>query len=140
MLLVVFHHRGELISGHVAWGNMALAHRQVHGPHESLQIFKQAAALYPHDAALLANYGTTLDRCGEHDEAVSILKQALEVDPDTPSPTIMNNLGWALEQAGGDLHAAREYYQAAIRLMEPNAHPQMLTNLANINKRIQALG
>jgi tetratricopeptide (TPR) repeat protein len=64
-------------------------------------------------AAFWNNKGVSLNSLGRHDEAVTCLKKALEIEPD--DARLHANLGLALA-AKGDLEGAIAEYRASIRL------------------------
>jgi Flp pilus assembly protein TadD len=102
------------------------------------ELCQEALQKFPNDVALLVNCGSTLEREGFPDEAESLYTQALDIDPNRPE--LLNNIGWLLENKGGDfLLQAKEYYERAAELLLPATHPQIETNRQNIEEKLQAL-
>ena len=62
--------------------------------------------------ALLNNAAAVKTKLGEHDAAIELARAALEQAP--TSPEIMDTLGWALWQKGGNVAEARSLLQKAI--------------------------
>lgn len=63
------------------------------------------------DPGLLNNAAAVKTKLGDHDEAIALARRALAQAP--TSPEIMDTLGWALWQGGGDKAEARKLLQKA---------------------------
>lgn len=63
------------------------------------------------NAGLLNNAAAVKTKLGKHDEAIALARRALAKAP--TSPEIMDTLGWALWQGGGDKAEARALLQKA---------------------------
>jgi len=61
--------------------------------------------------ALLNNAASVKTKLGQHEKAIALARRALEEAPG--SPEIMDTLGWALWQGGGDKDQARQWLQKA---------------------------
>src|ERR1043165_4642984 len=78
--------------------------------------------------------GINAKNTGQLNEAVSLLRRAVELQP--ISPIYHNDLGSALV-AAGDIAEAAEEFRAAIRL-QPN-YPTALANLGNVLREMGQL-
>ncbi len=81
-------------------------------------------------AAQLRKEGAELCRQGKFSEAIGCLRQALQLQPDSP-PTL-NNLGVALVHVG-QLHEAARAYEEALRLRP--SYPEALHNLGEAHQK-----
>jgi len=93
------------------------------------------------------NLGYCLNQLGEHDDAVPLLRWALEIDPNRPNA--YKNLGMAYE-ALAQRHEAANMYVAAtqvqaldgrsLKLLEAmvETHPELLVDLPDLQKQIES--
>ncbi|MBX7220084.1 MAG: tetratricopeptide repeat protein [Blastocatellia bacterium] len=107
----------------------------------AIRCYEQALTLNPSSSAALHWYGLCLCWIGQMDKGVTLLKQALRLDP--LSPIISANLAWAYF-AKRDYQAALQQCAEAIAL-EPKfyrAHVYagwVQTQLGNVNEALQEL-
>jgi len=86
------------------------------------RVLRQMLASYPTDARLLNHLGYMLANRGEQlDEAVSLVRRALAVDPDRPE--YLDSLGWAHFKKG-ELNEAVKYLMAAAEKLPKNSEVQ----------------
>lgn len=76
--------------------NEGLEHYNNYEFEESLALWRQALEIRPHDATAIANITSSLILLGRYDEAIEMLEDGLEYDPN--SPFLLSNLKWAKEE------------------------------------------
>jgi Flp pilus assembly protein TadD len=93
----------------------------------SLVVMRRAVELAPMDANALNTLGYTLaNRTQRHNEAYRLIRQSLELEPD--SPAIIDSMGWVLYRLGR-YEEARSYLELAYSLMED---PEVTAHLAEL--------
>ena len=93
----------------------------------SLVVMRRTVELAPMDANALNTLGYTLaNRTRRHKEAYRLIRQSLELEPD--SPAIIDSMGWVLYRLGRD-EEARSYLELAYSLMED---PEVIAHLAEL--------
>ena len=107
----------------------------------SLGKFDDAAEMYrlgleanPDCFELVVNAGGLYGDLGLHEEAMAYYSKALQLNPE--SPELVTNIGWLLELKG-HLVEARQHYVRALELLGDYPHPQIVSNLKNIEVRIE---
>jgi len=94
---------------------------------QSLDVMRRAVELAPMDANALNTLGYTLaNRTRRHKEAYRLIRQSLELEPD--SPAIIDSMGWVLYRLGR-YEEARSYLEQAYSLM---GDPEVVTHLAEL--------
>jgi len=93
----------------------------------SLAVMRRAVELAPMDANALNTLGYTLaNRTRHHDEAYRLIRQALELEPD--SPAIIDSMGWILYRLGRKKEAL-SYLEQAYELMDD---PEVISHLVRL--------
>ena len=93
----------------------------------SLDVMRHAVELAPMDANALNTLGYTLaNRTRRHKEAYRLIRQSLELEPD--SPAIIDSMGWVLYQLGR-YEEARSYLELAYSQMDD---PEVVAHLAEL--------
>lgn len=93
------------------------------------------------------NLGYSLNQLGEHDDAISYLRHAIEIDP--VRPNAFKNLGLAMEAKGRFAEAAGLFIAATqANAADPRSlthlehliasHPELETNLPDLRDRLEA--
>jgi molecular chaperone DnaK len=89
---------------------LALCYGSLGLEEKALAHFKKAADLNPGDPTLLANYGYELIELGRADQAISSLRQAVDINPEYFFPYYC--LGLAYRKKGDEIQAIREFTRA----------------------------
>ena len=62
--------------------------------------------------------------------AISYYNRAIKLQPN--SPALIANIGW-LTELQGKLEEARDNYIRSLDLLKPETHPQIMSNLQNVD-------
>lgn len=103
---------------------------------EELYYAEKAAGLNPKAPVMVGNYGCILAKAGRTEEAISTIRQALEMDADLDY--LHEQLGDIHRQQGREEDALREFRQA-IRVLEKNIQqsaPSRWTSLARLYGKV----
>jgi predicted TPR repeat methyltransferase len=106
--------------------NTALEYHQSGNLEKAEQIYKQLLTINPDNANVLHLYGILSAQCGRYEDALTLIKKALEIDPH--SPTFHNSMGnalWYLKK----YDEAISHYEESIKL---NPSPATHNNLGNL--------
>ncbi len=98
----------------LAASKSAQAAKEMEGgnPAKAADLYRDALAAYPKDAALAYKLALALDGAGKTEEEQTVLEQAVQLDPDFA--LAQNQLGY-LASRGGDTASAEEHFRQAVR-------------------------
>jgi len=101
----------------------------------AIEYFSQGLKANPESYDILINLASIHSDTGNYKEAKGYFEQAEKLDLADPSlrAYLLANKGWLVEKQGMRLDA-RKMYAEAIDLSQPNPHPQIVTNLRNIER------
>lgn len=85
---------------------------------EALKLMETAITLYPDNQQLLFEYGLVLEKNGKTDQAILIMEQVLEMDPDHAEA--LNYIGYTWADKNINLEQALEYILKANKLKPDN--------------------
>lgn len=119
-----------------AYNLLGLALRGVGDDQAALDAFDTGLGTEPTHFDLLANTASLHADLGNLDDAAALYDRALEQNP--ASPHVLNNFGYFHEYSLNDLHRALDLYTQARDRLLPDSHPQIDTNIANLNARLGA--
>jgi tetratricopeptide (TPR) repeat protein len=85
---------------------------------EAMKLMETAITLYPDDQQLLFEYGLVLDRNGKSEQAILIMEQVLEMDPNHAEA--LNYIGYTWADKNIHLEKALEYILKANELKPDN--------------------
>jgi len=123
----------ELVAFELIYNMLAISLQALNRIDEAEAVFHEALSYNPNSHECLANLASIQTSRGEYEIAQSNLMKAYSVQPN--SAEIVNNLGWVSELSG-DYETALASYTRALELMHPYRHPQIVTNLENLQKRM----
>lgn len=105
---------------------------------ESLQFYKKALLIAPHQKENLVNLACIYARMGEHTKALEILKKLLRVNPSDAN--LFNNIAWIYESLKNYWEAEKNYYRGlALAPKDPNLMYNLLCCLRKQNKYCEAM-
>jgi tetratricopeptide (TPR) repeat protein len=85
---------------------------------EAMELMETAITLYPDDQQLLFEYGLVLEKNGKTEQALLIMEQVLELDPNHAEA--LNYIGYTLADKSINLEKALEYILKANKLKPDN--------------------
>ncbi|MGB3224274.1 MAG: tetratricopeptide repeat protein [Desulforhopalus sp.] len=85
---------------------------------EAMKLMENAITLYPDNQQLLFEYGLILEKNGKTEQAILIMEQVLEMDPNHAEA--LNYIGYTLADKNIDLDKALEYILKANKLKPDN--------------------
>lgn len=117
-----------------AYNVAALAKRQLGDDAAAGDIFEAGLALDPECFDLLSNAASLFADKHDFRTAASMFQRALQLSPHDPA--LLNNVGY-FEESQGHLQEALAFYRQAQTLYLPSHHPQIDTNVRNVQRRIE---
>ena len=102
---------------------------------DAIKYFSQGLKVNSESYEILINMASVYSDTGNYELANTYFKQAEALDIADPflRAYLLANKGWLMEKQELRL-AARQLYTQAISLSQPNPHPQIITNLSNIDR------
>ena len=82
--------------------------------------FEQARRIYPDDIDLLYNYGIFLEKAGEQEDAMAIMQEVLDQEPDNGAA--LNYVGYTWADNNINLEKALEYVKRAVALLPDDGY------------------
>ncbi|MDA1278178.1 MAG: tetratricopeptide repeat protein, partial [Verrucomicrobia bacterium] len=96
-------------------------------------LYEAACSAFPKSGLLLGGWSYSLAKLGRLDEAVTIQRRAVALDPDNPE--VLSDLGWALIESGG-FAEAEEVLRKAVALSPPD-YDRPRHNLEELRRRMK---
>jgi len=112
---------------------LGLAYREVGQIGAALSAFEEGLALSPNDHSMLSNAASLAADQGDIPTASRYYEAAIRAAPQ--SLEVLNNYGYFNEQAGR-LPEALALYRRAAAMMLPDVHPQIQTNIMNVEAKL----
>ena len=117
-----------------AYNLLGLARRALGDDRAALEAYDEGLRVDPDSFELLSNAASLLVDHDDYDRATQLFTRAVELQPN--SAEVLNNFGFFLERKG-DLDAALDHYLRAQQALLPASHPQIDTNVRNVQDRIR---
>ena len=96
-------------------------------------LYEAACSAFPKSGLLLGGWSYSLAKLGRLDDAVTIQRRAVALDPDNPE--VLSDLGWALIESGG-FAEAEEVLRKAVALSPPD-YDRPRHNLEELRRRMK---
>lgn len=125
---------GDVLNDSEIYNQLGLTYQKMEKHEAALKVWGEGIRALPRAFELWANAAALHANRGEYVKAMELYAEAVEIEPNSPS--MINNIGW-LSELQGNLHDAATYYRRAHELQAPNTHPQILTNIRNVEERLK---
>jgi len=97
-------------------------------------MYEKGLVVNPDCFEILVNAGGLFTDTRDDDRAIAMYNKAIKLQPN--SPALIANIGW-LTELQGKLEEARESYIRSLDLLKPETHPQIISNLKNVEAKIK---
>lgn len=91
---------------------LAVLYSQDNRKKEAEATFQEGMRRFPAASVIVLEYGLFLERDGRRDQAFTVMKRALAMDPDNPSA--LNYVGYTMAEKGEELEQALAFVQKAV--------------------------
>ena len=128
-------HEEEWIEEDVTFNLLGIISRQLGKNEDAVEYFMKGLELNKSSYDILVNLASIHGDMNNFELANTFFDkaEALNITDPTLQGYLLANKGWMHENQGLRL-AARKYYIDAINMTQPNSHPQIITNLQNIDR------